>query len=236
MSSAYHPQSDGQTERLNQMMETFLRCFVSACPSKWLQWLPLAEFWYNSSPHSAIGRSPFEVLYGYAPRHFGVSAVDSVASVDLNEWLRERELMHSLIKQHLHCSRLRMKKQADKGRSERQFSVGDLVFLKLQPYVQSSLAPRANKKLAFKYFGPFKVLAKIGSVAYKLELPAASSIHPVFHVSQLKPVLSSTDQVVPTVPADLEAPRVPEAIVQRRFVQKRYASGATGADQVVRLA
>jgi len=98
MSSAYHPQSDGQTERLNQTMETFLRCFVSACPSKWLQWLPLAEFWYNSSPHSAIGRSPFEALYGYTPRHFGVSTVDSVASVDLNEWLRERELMHSLIK------------------------------------------------------------------------------------------------------------------------------------------
>ena len=64
MSSAYHPQSDGQTERLNQTMDTFLWCFVNACPTKWFQWLPLAEFWYNTCEHSAIGRSPFEALYG----------------------------------------------------------------------------------------------------------------------------------------------------------------------------
>lgn len=105
MSSAYHPQSDGQTEALNQTMETFLRCFVNACPTKWLQWLPLAKFWYNTSQHSAIGRSPFEALYGYAPRHFGVSTIDSVNSVDLSSWLQERQTMHSLIKQHLTRSR-----------------------------------------------------------------------------------------------------------------------------------
>lgn len=76
MSTSYHPQSDGQTERLNQTMETFLRCYVHACPSKWFQWLPLAELWYNSCPHSAIGRSPFEALYGYPPRHFGISPTE----------------------------------------------------------------------------------------------------------------------------------------------------------------
>lgn len=64
-SSAYHPQSDGQTERLNQCVETYLRCFVHACPSKWSQWLSSAEFWYNTCDHSAIGRTPFEALYGY---------------------------------------------------------------------------------------------------------------------------------------------------------------------------
>lgn len=64
MSSAYHPQSDGQTEHLNQTMDTFLRCFVNACPTKWFQWLPPAEFWYNTCERSAIGRSPFEALYG----------------------------------------------------------------------------------------------------------------------------------------------------------------------------
>lgn len=73
MSSAYHPQTDGQTERVNQCLETFLRCFVHACPRKWKDWLPLSEFWYNSSFHSALGFSPFEVLYGHRPRHFGIS-------------------------------------------------------------------------------------------------------------------------------------------------------------------
>lgn len=80
--------------------------------------------------------------------------------------------------------------------------MGDLVFLKLQPYVQSSLAVRSHQKLAFRYFGPFKVLAKVGSVAYKLEPPASSSIHPVFHVSQLKPSIGR-HATVDALPDDL---------------------------------
>jgi hypothetical protein len=72
MSSSYHPQTDGQTERLNQCMETYLRCMTQACPTKWAKWLSLSEFWYNTTFHSAIGKSPFEVLYGYKPRHFGL--------------------------------------------------------------------------------------------------------------------------------------------------------------------
>jgi hypothetical protein len=74
MSSAYHPQTDGQTEWLNQCLETYLMCMVQSCPKKWVQWLALAEFWYNTTPHSAHGKTPFEVLYGHPPRHFGISA------------------------------------------------------------------------------------------------------------------------------------------------------------------
>jgi len=102
-------------------METYLRCFVNACPSKWSTWLPLAEFWYNASTHSAIGISPFEALYGYPPRHFGLSALDAVTVPDLSVWLQDRAVMNDLILQHLSRAKERMKRQADKNRSERQF-------------------------------------------------------------------------------------------------------------------
>lgn len=71
-------------------METFLRYFANACPSKWSSWLPLAEFWYNASAHFAIGRSPFEALYGHLPRHFGILALDLVSVSDLSAWLQGR--------------------------------------------------------------------------------------------------------------------------------------------------
>jgi hypothetical protein len=103
--------------------------------------------------------------------------------------------MSRVIKQHLLRAQQRMKFQADKKRSEVHFQVGDQVFLKLQPYVRSSVADKAHHKLAFKFFGPYTILEKVGSVAYKLALPATSSIHPVFHVSQLKKVVSNTSQV-----------------------------------------
>lgn len=91
-----------------------------------------------------------------------------------------------------------------------------MVFLKLQPYVQSSLARRSNNKLSFKFFGPFKVLQKIGPVAYKLELPPQAAIHPVFHVSQLKS--SPGRQLVSPVPvSDLQAYQVPVKVLQRRW-------------------
>jgi hypothetical protein len=70
MSSSYHPQTDGQTKRVNQCMETYLRCFVHACPGHWVHWLPLVEFWYNTSTHSTLGRTPFEVIYSYPPSFF----------------------------------------------------------------------------------------------------------------------------------------------------------------------
>jgi hypothetical protein len=112
-----------------------------------------------------------------------------------------------------------MKIQADKHRSERHFAVGDSVYLKLQPYVQSSLAPRSNQKLAFRFFGPFSVIAKVGSVAYKLTLPASSHIHPVFLVSQLKKAVPSS-VTVDQLPVSLAGFQIPELVLQRRLDSK----------------
>jgi len=109
MSSSYHPQTDGQTERLNQCLETYLRCMVQSCPTKWAQWIPLAEFWYNSTYHSAHGLTPFQALYGHKPRHFGITVDDACTVSDLNQWLQERQIMLEHIKQNLQRALNRIK-------------------------------------------------------------------------------------------------------------------------------
>jgi hypothetical protein len=160
---------------------------VSDCPKQWRKWLPLAELWYNSNYHSSLGCSPFKALYGADP-NLGAMPVDTAnLSSSVTEFLAERNAQLESLKQHLESAQVRMKSNADKHRAERSFQVGELVLLKLQPYTMSSVANRPYPKLAFKFFGPYRVLQKIGSVAYKLEFPADSQVHPIFHVSQLKP-------------------------------------------------
>jgi hypothetical protein len=215
MSSAYHPQSDGQTERVNQCMETFLRCFANATPSKWFDWLHLAEFWYNTTWHSSLQRSPFQVLYGHSPRQLGIDSSAACSVESIEEWMKQKTEMQALIQHHLARAQNRMKLQADKKRTERIFKVGDWVYIKLQPYIQTSVAPRANQKLAYRFFGPYKVLEKIGSVAYKLQLPQESSIHPVFHVSQLKGAIPISHTTSP-LPVSFAGLQVPERILQKR--------------------
>jgi hypothetical protein len=106
-------------------LETFLRCFVHDNPNKWAKWLSQAEFWYNTSLHSAHGLTPFEVLYGRKPRPFGYLEHDQTGNRELDEWLQERARMIPEIQHHLARAQQRMKAQADKNRSERQFDVGD---------------------------------------------------------------------------------------------------------------
>jgi len=185
MSSSYHPQKDGQSKHLNQCLETYLRCMVYSCPTKWANWISLAEFWYNSTFHSTHGMFAFQALYGHPPRHFGITVDDACVVSDLKQWLEER---HSVLQhiQNLTRAQHRMKKQADKNRVEHSFEVGDWVYVKRQPHIQQSVQRRFNHKLSYKYFGPYLVLQKVGQVAYKIQLPTSSQIHPVIHVSQLK--------------------------------------------------
>lgn len=228
MSTTYHPQTDGQTERVNQCLETYLRYFTHSCPSKWSTWLYLVEYWYNTTYHSTLEQTPFEVLYGHTPNQLGIS-VNSCELPNVQQWLSERRLMMQLLQQHLHRAQQYMKTPTDKKRSFRSFAVGDWVYLKLQPYVQSSVAARANHKLSFKYFGPYEVLRKVGEVAYQLALPEGSAVNPVFHVSQLKSAQGFKGVSSPMIPTQMETKKVPVAVLDTR-VRK---SGTSAIPQVL---
>lgn len=126
--------------------------------------------------------------------------------------------MEHLLQQQLLRVQQRQKHQADKKRTERQFEVGQSVFVKLQPYVQSSVAHRVNQKLSYRYFGPFQIIQRIGAAAYKLRMPADSSVHPVFHVSQLKLAIGSSVQVSSDIPSPPSSFQYPLKILQRHHV------------------
>lgn len=130
--------------------------------------------------------TPFKAMFGHEPRHWGITTTTACSVPSLQSWLDERAVIQGLLQQHLQRARLRMKQQTNRKRSERRLEVGDMVFLKLQPYVQTSVAKRANHKLSSRFYGPFPVISKINEVAYKLELPPQATIHPVFHVSMLR--------------------------------------------------
>jgi len=221
-SSAYHPQSDGQTEVVNRCLETYLRCMCSDRPHLWSKWIPLAEYWYNTNFHRATQISPFEAVYGQPPPiHLPYLPGESKEAV-VARTLQERENMILILKFHLLRAQHMMQQNADLHRTDRSFENGDYVFVKLQPYRQKSLVIRGNQTLAPKYFGPYKIIDTCGKVAYKLELPQTSSIHLVFHVSQLKELVGNM-QVATQLPlsgSDVLM-KEPELIVERKIVQRQ---------------
>lgn len=163
--------------------------------------------------------TPFKLVYGRDPPSItrpghGQTIVNSV-----EEMLLERDTILEDLHLQLLRAQQRMKVNADKKRREEQFTVGEHVFLRLQPYRQSSLARRPFEKLATRFYGPFEIVEKVGQVAYRLKLPAECRLHPVIHVSQLKRAVGS----LPTAPAlppqlgpDLELMVQPEALLAVR--------------------
>ncbi|QRW13671.1 Retrotransposable element Tf2 protein [Ceratobasidium sp. AG-Ba] len=180
-STAYHPQTDGQTERLNQVVELYLRHYVSHRQDDWVGLLPLAEFAYNNGVNVSTGKTPFFANYGFHPKFaVGDKEGQGLAIADNHaEWLQKG---YDELKAALTVSQERMKEYYDrKHRAPEEIKVGDQVWLDNQN-IQSQ---RPARKLAAKRIGPFKVLAKIGKQAFKLELPHTLKIHPVFPVALL---------------------------------------------------
>jgi hypothetical protein len=136
LSTAYHPQTDGQSERVNQCLEMYLRCAVHATPHKWKSWLAMAEFWYNTTYHSSLGCSPFKALYGYEASVLAAPDFLGTEDTEAGQWVNQRDAYNVMLKEQLLKAQQRAKHFADLKRRPREFQVGEQVLLKLQPYAQ----------------------------------------------------------------------------------------------------
>jgi hypothetical protein len=125
MRNDHYSEIDNQTKRVNQSIECYLRCFITAHLHQWSKWLSLCEFWYNTNWHSSLGKTPIEVIYGRQPRYFGVTITGSILAEDIQTWLADRGLVIASVRQHLLRMQQCMKYQADRHICERSFSVRD---------------------------------------------------------------------------------------------------------------
>jgi len=195
LSSVYHPQSDGQTEVLNRVIEQYLRSFVHRRSGSWGKLLLWVEWSHNTTWNAATGSTPYEVTFGRKPFNFpeyltGTSKVDAV-----DEMLTNREETFLLIRKKLLKAQELMKKYADHKRREVVYQPGEWVMIKLRPRRQISAKPQlgSSGKLLKRYYGPFQVVNRVGPVAYRLKLPEGTNIHPIFHCSILKPFKGSPE-------------------------------------------
>nr|GEU38822.1 putative reverse transcriptase domain-containing protein [Tanacetum cinerariifolium] len=186
MITVYHLQTDKQSERTIQTLEDMLRACVINFGKGWVNHLSLVEFSYNNSNHASIKAAPFEVLYGrkcHSPVCWAEVGEVQLPSPEIAQETTEKIIQ---IKQRIQAAHDRQKSYADLKRKLMEFQVRDRVMLKVSPWKRVVRFGKRGK-LNPRYVGPFKVLEKVGSVSYKIELPQElSRVHNTFHVSNLK--------------------------------------------------
>jgi hypothetical protein len=203
-SLAYHPQTSGQTERVNEILEDMLWACALDFPQKWDDCLPLAEFSYNNNYQESIKMAPFEALYGRrcrTPLNWSEPGERSFLRPDMVKETEEKvqRIIHNLKK-----AQSRQKSYADTHGIPLYFLVGDYVYLKVSP-MKGIPCFGVKGKLAPRYIGPFPVLEQYGPVAYRLQLPETlSAVHNVFHVSQLKKCLRVPNRTIEVTDVVLE--------------------------------
>ncbi|TYK16777.1 DEAD-box ATP-dependent RNA helicase 13 [Cucumis melo var. makuwa] len=163
-------------EAVAKDIESYLCCFYGERPKEWVRWLPWAKYWYNTTYQRTLGVTPFQGVYGRLPPPLIYYGDREASNSTLDEGLKERDVALEALKEHLQIAQEKMKKYTDLKRRDVEYQAGDTVFLKIRQYRQVSLRKKRNKKLSPKFFGPYKIIEKIGPIAYKLELPSTS--HP----------------------------------------------------------
>ena len=186
MSSAYHPQTDSQSERTIQSLEDLLRTCILDHLGAWDEILPLIEFTYNNSFHASIGMTSYEALYGKRCKTLLFWYQDGEAVLVGPELLEQTIEKVRMVRNRMQASQSRQKAYADRRRRPLEFAAGDHVFLRV---TRTTGVGRAlcSRKLSPKFLGPYQITRRIGPVAYEIALPPQlANLHPVFHVSQLR--------------------------------------------------
>ncbi|KAK8941019.1 hypothetical protein KSP39_PZI010072 [Platanthera zijinensis] len=201
-STAFHPQTDGQTERTNRTMEDMLRMCALDFGKKWEDYIFLVEFAYNNSYQASIGMAPFEALYGRKCRTPLAWAEAGESKLNGKKEVEEATSLIRSIRKRLLIAQDRQAKYYNAKHRNVEFAVGDWVYLKIKPFKGVSRIRRL-KKLSPRYLGPFEVVERVGEAAYRLALSAdLGGLHDVFHISVLRKAVKDPAQVV-------EADRVP---------------------------
>ncbi|XP_059076725.1 uncharacterized protein LOC131875989 [Cryptomeria japonica] len=195
LSSAYHPQSDGQTEVINRSLGNLLRCLTQEYDSSWDSILAQAEFSYNDSINRSTGMTPFQVVYGVRPR--GIMELRDVSHLEKKSALAEdfakvMKDVHDQVRNRLHHTTEKYKAPIDKKRRDLQFQVGDLVMVHLK---KERFPKEKYTKLMMKKLGPCKILKKCGNNAHQVDLPSSIGLSPIFNVADLYPYKGSIDDV-----------------------------------------
>lgn len=186
LSTAYHPETDGQTERMNAFLEQYLRLYVAYLQDDWADWLPLAEFAANDTVSETTTVTPFFANYGFNPRlgFEPVQPADRPAARDAEKFAARMQEINDYLRSEMLTARAQYEEQANrKRRPARRYQVGQEVWLD----ARNIKTLRPAKKLDWKNCGPFKIDKIVSPWAYRLKLPESMKIHPVFHVSLLRP-------------------------------------------------
>lgn len=192
LSTAYHPQTDGQTERINSILKTYLRLFSNYNQDNWNSLLDQAEFCYNNTLHSSIKTTPFFGNIGYNPKFLPTELITpsdkQIDNPKANAMIQNLHDIQKELVEHLHTAASEMKKYADRDRQDiTSFKVGDKVYISNK----NIKTTRPSETLDYRNLGPVEIIERIGNLAYRVKLPETCKRHDVFHVSLLSKCIDS---------------------------------------------